>query len=180
MGKMVSGPGTRSTVSEGASEVREKLRSDLSRLMRVRRFATLKPTMGCIACDATGKIVCAICGGTGKSKLVLDDRQEDCAHCDGTGRVTCVQCAGRGQVANVHRKKVLWLLVIGGLAWGYVLFRLWNRDILPDFRAQGGGRQISRPAPNRPATPGISAPSATGGNMEVAPGGMAPMPGGVR
>src|SRR5438105_7974360 len=101
----------RETLKEGAAEVKEKLKSDLSHLARFRRGVSLKPTMGCIDCDATGKVPCAGCGGTGEQRLILDaEKTEQCATCQGTGQVTCVTCAGRRFVPNINRKRILWIL----------------------------------------------------------------------
>jgi hypothetical protein len=162
----------RDVMREGADEVRAKLREDLSRWTRTRRYVSLKPEIGCLACDAAGKIECAACGGTGRSAVVLDDgRQESCPRCDGSGATTCVECAGRGRIANRHRRTMLWLLVVGGIAWLMILFQLWGRDVLPEQRAailQRGehGRAVQAPPPRAPR-PGSSsnvAQPATGGN----------------
>lgn len=177
---------TRETITEGAAEVKAKLREDLSRWSRTRRFATLKPEIPCLECDGAGKIQCAACGGTGLSKLVLDDgRQEACVKCDGKGAITCVVCAGKGLVANAHRKTMLWLLAVGGLAWLFILFQLWGRDVLPEQRAailQRGehGQAVTAPAVGvQGAGRGVTAP--VQGGAGVSPGGPAstawPQPG---
>src|SRR5205823_2830245 len=121
----------RETVRASAAEVKAKLKSDLSRVTRVRRAVSLRPMMGCVACDATGRLPCASCDGTGKTKIVLNDVAEDCLTCQGRGTVTCVDCSGRGEVPNVHRKKILWLLGLGGAAWLIVFWFMWGGDILP-------------------------------------------------
>ena len=147
---------TRETISEGAAEVKAKLREDLSRWSRTRRYATLKPEIPCLECDGAGKIQCALCGGTGLSRLVLDDgRQESCVQCDGKGAYTCVVCAGRGLVPNTRRKLMLTLLAVGGLAWLLIFFQLWGRDIFPEQRAailQRGehGQAVSAPPVGAP------------------------------
>src|SRR5437016_1121282 len=112
----------RETVREGAAEVKAKLKSDLSRVTRVRRAVSVRPMMGCIQCDATGRLPCASCDGTGKSKIVVGDVADNCATCEGKGTVTCVDCSGRGEVPNIHRKKIFWVLGIGAAAW---LVALW-------------------------------------------------------
>lgn len=148
-------PQAAETVRESAVEVREKLKEDLgriSRLARVRRSVSLKPMVACLECNRSGKATCLTCGGAGSQKLVLNDEMQRCEACQGSGEVTCVECMGRGLVPNVHRKKVMWMLVVGGLAWAYVLFRLWGGDVLPEQRAKymaggGGGGGTGRPAP---------------------------------
>lgn len=136
----------RDTVREGAAEVGAKLKSDISRWTKVRRYASIKPMMGCGACDATGRFTCTNCDGTGKTKFVVGDQPEPCHTCEGKGTVTCVDCAGRGIVPNVHRKKVLWVLVLGVLAWGFALYTFMDRDIAPGVIHGGsGGGQMSRP-----------------------------------
>jgi hypothetical protein len=159
----------RETISEGAAEVKEKLREDLSRWSRARRFVSLKHEIPCLECDGAGRIQCHVCGGTGKSRLVLEDgTQEPCVQCDGRGSITCVVCTGKGQVPNAHRKTMLWLMVAGGLAWLFILFQLWGRDILPEQRAavlQRGehGKAVSAPQPGPlGAGRGVVVPS-TGG-----------------
>jgi|GEM_PF-5634507 len=148
----------REVVREGADEVRAKLREDLGRWTRARRYVSLRPEIGCLACDAAGKIECTACGGTGRSAVVLDDgRQDSCPRCDGRGATTCVECAGRGMIPNAHRKKMLWLLAVGGAAWLFILFQLWGRDVLPEQRAailQRGehGRAVQAPPPRAPRT----------------------------
>ncbi len=164
----------RSVVKESAAEVKDKLKKDISRWTRVRRVASIKPMMGCVACDAAGHIECESCGGTGKNKVVLNEKPEDCVHCDGKGQVTCVECAGVGLVPNVHRKKILWLLGIGGAAWLIVLWVFFGRDVMPEQRSKylaggvtggtvagRGGAPRSIPSPEPPMTgpgsPGYSA-----------------------
>src|SRR5256885_7825699 len=90
----------RATFKEGAEEVRAKLRSDISRLTRFRRGVSLRPTMGCIECDATGRLPCLSCDGSGKAKVVMGEQAEPCLTCEGRGTVTCTTCAGRGWVLN--------------------------------------------------------------------------------
>jgi hypothetical protein len=125
------------SVREGAEEVRAKLKSDLSRMSRVRRAVSLKPTMGCIPCDASGKVPCLSCDGTGKSKIVISEEdQEECHTCEGTGRVTCVDCEGRGILPNIHRKKILWVLGVGVACWAFVFWRIWGGDVLPEQAAK--------------------------------------------
>lgn len=159
-------PQTREAVKEGAAEVREKLKSDISRWTRARRFVSLKPTLDCMECDGTGKHACSACGGEGLQKVVWNEEEQACPTCVGKGTVTCVECAGIGEVENKHRKKLVWVLAIGGLAWGYILFRLWGGDVAPELRARylsggGGGYSTGRPGSN----PG------TGTQSTVAPGG---------
>jgi len=161
------------TVREGADEVRAKLRQDLSRLTRFRRGISLKPTMGCIECDATGRVPCSSCAGSGQAKIVLGDKPEPCHTCDGRGTVTCIECAGRGRVPNVHRKKVLWLLGIGGLAWAFVLYRMWGGDVLPEQVASlkgGGGKAV-------PAARRMQGSGATGLPRQPQSGAPAAVPG---
>ncbi len=156
-------------VKEGAHEVTAKLREDLGRWSRVRRVVSLKPTMGCIDCDTTGKVVCQACGGGGNQKLVWNDEVQQCPTCEGTGTVTCSECTGRGEVENAHRKKLIAILVIGGLMWAYVLFRLWGGDILPEQRSKymagGGGGGVTSTAPRAGAAnlPGGAQPGRSTG-----------------
>src|SRR5438874_12406535 len=107
------------SVREGADEVKAKLKADISRLTRFRRSVSIKPTMGCVACDASGKVPCTSCDGTGKTKLLIatEVEEERCHTCDGAGRVTCVDCAGKGILPNVHRKKLLWVMGVGAACW---------------------------------------------------------------
>lgn len=153
-------PGHHETFREGAEEVKAKLRADLSRWTRARRAISLKPTLPCSECDSTGRTLCESCHGRGKQGIEFHGEQYACMTCEGTGHVTCVECAGTGSVVNVHRKKILWLIAIGAAAWLLVLLRLYmtERDILPGFRAEGGGQ----------STPGRVGPSGGGG---VAPRG---------
>jgi hypothetical protein len=159
------------SVREGANEVKAKLRSDLSRVSRVRRAVSIKPTMGCVSCDASGKLPCNSCDGTGKSKIVLSDmEQERCHTCDGNGQVTCVDCAGRGIIPNVHRKKILWTLGLGAAAWAFVLWRIWGGDVLPEQAAKmknaigvgGGGGHSSGPVGNSHSAPGAPSVNSPG------------------
>jgi len=183
----------RETISEGAAEVKAKLRDDLSRWSRTRRFVSLKPRIPCMECDGAGKTQCSVCAGSGRSRMVLEDgRQEACTSCDGTGANTCVVCAGRGMVANAHRRTMLWVLGIGGVAWLLILFQLWGRDVLPEQRAailQRGehGNAVTAPPSRSPggapggANPqqrgavsgGVAAPAA-GGQWAIPPQGGQP------
>lgn len=141
---------------EGVDEIRSKLRQDMSRWAQARRSMTLKPTMGCMECDATGKVSCTTCAGTGASTLVIgQDEAQKCLTCGGAGQVTCVDCAGKGWVENVHRKKIKLILYIGLVAWLLVLLRLWmvDHDLLPGFRAEVKGRAVSAPAVQGGVTP---------------------------
>jgi hypothetical protein len=138
-------------VKEGAQEVKAKLKEDFSRWTRVRRAVSLKPMVGCLNCDASGKTACGACGGAGNQKMVWNDEIQQCQTCEGTGEVTCAECAGYGEVENVHRKKLIAVFIFGGLAWAYILFRLWGGDILPEQRAKfltrgGGGGSTGAPA----------------------------------
>lgn len=165
-------PSQRAAVQEGADELKSRLRADLSRWFRVRRHASLGPTVGCIACDAKGRSPCVNCGGAGRIGPVVDGQQAACTNCDATGNVTCIDCAGSGLVPNVHRKKVIVLLSLGCLAWLVVLFWLWGGDVAPEFRAnlrgEGGGqsmpeaarRGVMQAAPSGAPGPGVSAPGA--------------------
>jgi hypothetical protein len=177
--------GPRTTFKEGAEEVRAKLRGDISRLTRFRRGVSLKPSMGCIDCDATGKLPCISCDGSGRAKVLMGDEPEPCLTCDGKGYVTCTTCAGRGWVLNKNRKKLLWILGIGGLAWLFVFYRLWGGDVLPEQIANikgGGGKAVRPPAPTGAVgNPGgsrigpagnVLAPS--GGPLRAAPGAAPP------
>src|SRR2546421_10953356 len=140
----------RTTFKEGAAEVKAKLRTDISRLTRFRRGVSIRPSMGCIDCDATGKLPCISCDGTGKAKVILREEPEPCATCDGQGYVTCTTCMGRGWVLNKNRKKILWLLGLGGLAWLFFFFRLWGGDVLPEQVANikgGGGKAAKSQSP---------------------------------
>lgn len=166
----------RETISEGAAEVKEKLREDLSRWSRMRRYVSLKPEIPCLDCDGAGKTECVSCGGTGLSRLILDDgRQEACVKCDGKGAITCVACAGRGMVPNAHRKAMLWLLGAGGIAWLLILYQLWGRDVLPEQRAailqrgEHGQAVTAPPAVSHGAGRGVTAQ--TSGGASVRPGG---------
>ena len=188
------------TFKEGAAEVREKLRTDISKLARFRRGVSLKPSMGCIDCDATGKLPCISCDGTGKSKVVLQEQPEPCATCEGKGYVTCTTCAGRGWVLNKNRKKLLWVMGIGGLAWLFVFYRLWGGDVAPEQVARirgGGGKATRAPVPPgavaRPGTLGAAQsgtvltpganplrPNATTPSAPPSPQPVLPRDGGVR
>ena len=168
-------PASTAAVREGAQEVTEKLRADISRWTRVRRAVSLKPTMGCIDCDTTGKVDCAACGGGGNQKIVWNDEIQQCQTCAGTGQVTCSDCMGHGEVENVHRKKLKFVLVVGGIGWAYILFRLWGGDVLPEQQAKyitrGGGGSTSAAAPARGSlgqrgTRGQSVPAGAGGAQQ--------------
>lgn len=161
----------RDVVIQGAAEVKEKLKSDLSHWARVRRFASLKPMMGCVTCDATGRIPCSSCEGTGHTKFIVGDKPEACATCLGKGTVTCAECMGRGELPNVHRKKVLWLLAIGCLAWAFVLYRLWGGDVAPEMiNGRGGGGRATKPAnPMGAVAPGRAPENPAGARGVVTP-----------
>lgn len=186
-------PHVSDTAREGAVEVKEKLKSDLSRMARLRRAVSLKHIVGCLSCDATGKTECSACAGTGEQKLIMDEATEKCSICEGSGRVSCVECMGTGSLPNVHRKKLIWMLAIGGLAWAFILFELWGGDILPEQRSKflarsGGGGAVmngggshgrtSSPHPlggpaNQPGTGAATGPAAAGvpGQPGLAPPG---------
>jgi hypothetical protein len=176
-------------VKEGAHEVSEKLREDLGRWTRVRRAASLKPIVGCLDCDTTGKVACAACGGGGMQKLVWNEEVQPCPTCEGTGQVTCSACMGSGHVENAHRKKLIAVLVIGGLAWAYILFRLWGGDILPEQRAKylarggGGGSTGAAPVKTTLGQRGTSThaqPNGQPGTAGQMPGGFTAPNGGQR
>jgi hypothetical protein len=136
MSRLLRDPQTREVVREGASEVREKLREDFSRWTRSRRYMSLKPEIACGECMGQCKAACAGCGGTGRGRVRGEDGSVPaCALCDGKGAVTCVACSGKGQVENIHRKKWIWLMGLGGAGWLLTFFQLWGRDILPEQRA---------------------------------------------
>ncbi len=166
-------------VREGAEEVKAKLREDLSRWARLRRFVSLKPEIPCLECDGAGKIQCAACRGTGKSAIVTETgEQEPCPHCGGHGSITCVDCAGRGVIPNRNRKPLIWILVAGGVAWALILFQLWGGDILPEQRAavlQRGehGRSVVAPPQRAGGGVGVAIPRTQGGGSTnpVAPAG---------
>jgi hypothetical protein len=127
---------------EGAAEVKEKLRADISNWSKFRRFISLAPTMLCLDCEGTGRTHCTGCGGTGQQKLVWNDEISSCPTCQGSGSVTCVECIGKGRIPNKRRKMFLWLFAVGGLCWGYFLFRIWGGDVAPELNAKylhGGG-----------------------------------------
>jgi hypothetical protein len=171
MSKIMPGPQVRETVKEGAAEVRAKLKQDVSQWARARRLVSLKPTMGCMDCDATGKLACSACGGSGIQKVVWNDEQQACATCEGTGSVTCVECAGQRFVPNKHRKKLLWILVLGGIGWAFALYTLFQPDIAPELRARhlgGGGGGFST---GRPKTGGTSGTTPANGAAPGGPGG---------
>lgn len=156
-----------SILREGAEELGAKLRTDISRWTRVRRMISINRTVSCLTCDGEGKVVCHVCGGSGKSKVILNEVQEDCPHCAGTGYVTCVECAGTGEVPNVYRKPILWTLAIGALAWIIVLWVLLGRDVMPEERAHlaggGGGGVIAgrTPGPAPKEAPKVAPPVQT-------------------
>ncbi len=171
----IVGSGARDVVREGAHEVREKLRDDLSRWSRIRRHVSLKPEIGCLACDAMGKIACSACGGSGKSAMVMENgAQEPCVRCDGHGSTTCVECAGAGLIPNTRRKVFLGLIIAGAIAWALVLIQLLGRDLLPEQRAallerNDHGRSVTiapgavqRDAPPSQAPPGRAVPTGQG------------------
>lgn len=179
----------REVVREGVSEVRDKLRADLSRWGRARRAVSLKPIMSCADCDATGRVTCPTCEGSGKSRLVMGEKPDPCPTCEGKGSVSCVMCAGKGEVPNVHRKKVLGILIAGAAAWLFFLVRLYmmDHDLLPGFRPSGGGQALpagggaSRGGPSAGVTPaandGVAQPP---GLQPTVPGMATPqMPGGT-
>lgn len=157
------GQSARDIVREGAQEVREKLKEDLSRWTRFRRFVSLSPEISCIECDGAGKLQCTACRGTGKLALVREDgTQEPCPKCGEFGSITCTACAGKGRIRNPHRKRLLWILGLGGVAWLLILFQLWGRDILPAQRAailQRGEHGKSITTPPAPGTHGSGVPA---------------------
>ena len=127
--------GARAALHEGADELRTKLRSDISRWSRVRRFASLKPVIQCFHCD-DGAIGCTHCNGTGRGKRSAEGEPQPCITCDGTGSITCVVCAGAGEVENVHRKKIKWILIAGGVFWVILILQLAGVDIMPHWKAK--------------------------------------------
>jgi len=170
---------TREIVREGAQEVTEKLRQDLSRWSRLRRFVSLKQEIPCLDCDGAGKVQCTACSGSGKSAMVRDDgEQEACPRCGGQGSITCIECGGKGVIPNRHRKPLIAVLWVGGIAWAIILFELWGGDILPAQRAavlQRGehGRSVPvSPARTSPTAPALTPPPAgapSQGGQAVAP-----------
>lgn len=175
--RVPSSPMKNEAVREGASELSEKLRADFARLMALRRYASLQHTIGCSACDAQGTVPCDRCAGTGKTSVVVNDVQQSCLACNGTGTITCVECGGVGRVPNANRKKVIIMLVVGGLAWLYVLFRLWGGDVAPELRANlskdGGGHatQVAKPVGGGRSSVGAPQQMPTGGTTTPQNGG---------
>lgn len=172
----------REAIREGAAEVKEKLRSDISSISkwtRVRRFVSLSPTMLCPDCEGAREIPCGACGGEGKQKLVWNDDVVTCEGCKGEGKQLCGSCLGRARVKNIHRKKFLWVLGIGGLGWAYLLIQFWGRDVLPEQSAKylhgggGGGTAQTVTAPKGPKgslAPKSAGPSQPAGNAPGVPG----------
>ena len=175
------------TVKEGASEVSTKLREDLGKWTRIRSAVSLRPMVGCMTCDTTGKVSCGACGGSGNQKMVWNEEVQQCPTCEGACTVTCSECMGQGQVENTKRKMLLVCLVLGGLCWGYVLFRLWGGDILPEQQSKymagggGGGNTGTAGGPKRAMGQpggavgnGAGGPSDSHGTNGAHPGGMQP------
>lgn len=164
--------GSREAVREGVAEVREKLREDLSRWARARRAVSLKPMLSCMECDGAGRRACASCGGSGKGRVGADGAAPPCVHCDAQGTLTCVECAGSGLVPNTNRKRLLVVLWLGVAAWVLVFLRLYlmEHDVLPAFRARGGG--ASTGVPRGAAMPGaVGQPGAPAAGMGPGAGG---------
>jgi hypothetical protein len=171
-----------STVKEMAGDIRESMRGSLSGVSRVRRGISLRPILPCIDCD-NGKVVCDVCKGTGKATVVWNDEVTPCAVCGGVGSRKCSVCDGRGFVVNTHRKKVLWLLILGFVGWGAAAYMIWGGDLFPESRAKlfkSGGGQVNMSSGNlrRPDRTSVdregnrvqrySAPG--GGGMMIQPG----------
>ena len=160
----------KAAIKEGASEIGGRLREDIGGLGKFRRGVTLKSTMDCLDCRASGKADCSSCDGTGKSKVVWGEEAQNCATCSGTGKVTCPECAGRGFIYNQHRAKLLWVLIVGFLMWGIVAYMVWGNNLFPEERAkylgkgggrimperQGGGRSTGKPGEGMLHQPGAS------------------------
>jgi len=193
-----AGSKTRELVREGAQEVKEKLREDLSRWGKVRRFVSLKPTIPCLECDGRGKLECGTCRGTGKMPFTPESGQpEDCPKCGGSGTITCVDCAGKGYVPNPHRTKLLVVLWAGGFAWLLILIQLWGRDILPEERARllqrgehgrsvtapsmspGQGGRLPSPAANGPLQGTVPQSGLSSSSVRTPPRAQFPAPGSV-
>ncbi|MCX6362101.1 MAG: hypothetical protein NT029_20080 [Armatimonadetes bacterium] len=174
MSHLLRDPQTREVVREGATEVREKLREDFSRWTRSRRYMSLKPEIDCGECIGQCKTACAGCAGTGKGRVRGEDGSvPPCALCDGHGAVTCVACSGKGRVENVHRKKWIWLMGLGGAGWLLIFFQLWGRDILPEQRAavlDRGAHGKAVTAPVRGSRYGMSRDGGAGAPVGGQPG----------
>jgi hypothetical protein len=171
----------REVIREGAAEVKEKLRADISNWAKFRRFISLAPTMACLECEGTGSTPCSGCGGTGKQKLVWNDEEAVCATCEGKATVTCTECMGKGRVKNKQRKLFLWLFGLGALGWVFFFFRLWGGDVAPELRSKylhgggGGGTAKTRFAPrgNKPVG-NVNQPTTDGSGQTGTDGSAAP------
>jgi predicted nucleic acid-binding Zn ribbon protein len=145
-------------IKEVTSELKEKLKRSFSRFLSMRSYITLKPTMSCSECEGSGKTLCSICHGTGKMILQFTDREAPCDICEGTGKVTCSECGGSGILPNIHRKKILVILIVGAFAWIILFVSLYlsSHDLLPAQRAQWehlGGGASKKPVPPAVLTP---------------------------
>ena len=52
----------------------------------------------CTACNKSGRVTCAACGGSGKSKVVTHAK---CSDCGGAGNVACAACNGKGALLYI-------------------------------------------------------------------------------
>ncbi|MEP6755374.1 MAG: hypothetical protein ABJA67_07730 [Chthonomonadales bacterium] len=128
--------------NEAVSELRSKLKSDLSQASGFSQYLTLRRTMKCSECGATGIVQCVVCNGEGKQRMIWNDEISTCEACEGKGEVTCGECEGRKFVLNPHRKKILILAGIGAACWAWILFSIYGPQVLPEQQAKllhGGG-----------------------------------------
>jgi hypothetical protein len=170
--------GSREALREGLAEVRQKIGSDLSNWAKLRRAISLQRQITCETCSGAGRTACSACGGSGASGVSATGERTPCGACGGSGSFTCVECAGKGLVDNPHRKRTLILVWIGCACWAlvFLLFYLQERDILPGFRAQGGGAMdASRIRGGGHQAPmgggGYQAPMGRGGGYQAPMGG---------
>lgn len=164
MNNTIRKPSTGDGVKEGAAEISERFKSDLSRWMKLRNNISLKPIINCKECDGIGKYACATCNGQGFQNVMMSDEKARCSVCDGTGKVTCIYCSGKGLVDNPYQKPLKWTLIIGGVAILLVLLQMYfmNHDLVPGLGKKGGGGSISTGA-HTPASSPSMAPQSNNG-----------------
>ena len=163
-------------IKEVTSELKEKLKGSFARFVSMRSYITLKPTMSCRDCDGSGKTLCSICHGSGKMILQITEKEAPCDICEGTGKVTCSECGGSGILPNIHRKKILVILIVGAAAWIILFVSLYmsSHDLLPAQRAQwehlGGGASQKPVSHNvNPAIPSAQNPMPSGSGSQQPP-----------